>query len=65
QNVSAASTGLTDISFTLPKDEGRKAIDALDRGGPPRRRSRDAGRPAHHRSAAPRRTGEGAGSRGP
>ncbi|MCX4661176.1 aspartate kinase [Streptomyces sp. SID4919] len=30
QNVSAASTGLTDISFTLPKAEGRKAIDALD-----------------------------------
>jgi len=29
QNVSAASTGLTDISFTLPKAEGRKAIDAL------------------------------------
>ncbi|QLI99716.1 aspartate kinase [Streptomyces sp. NEAU-sy36] len=35
QNVSAASTGLTDISFTLPKSEGRKAIDALEksRGG--------------------------------
>ncbi|MFF2504101.1 aspartate kinase [Streptomyces sp. NPDC058067] len=31
QNVSAASTGLTDISFTLPKTEGRKAIDALER----------------------------------
>ncbi|MGP3924621.1 MULTISPECIES: aspartate kinase [unclassified Streptomyces] len=31
QNVSAASTGLTDISFTLPKNEGRKAIDALER----------------------------------
>ncbi|WP_406420625.1 aspartate kinase [Streptomyces sp. NBC_00873] len=31
QNVSAASTGLTDISFTLPKAEGRKAIDALER----------------------------------
>ncbi|MFC9243203.1 aspartate kinase [Streptomyces sp. NPDC057136] len=31
QNVSAASTGLTDISFTLPKSEGRKAIDALER----------------------------------
>ncbi|MER5489585.1 aspartate kinase [Streptomyces sp. LE64] len=30
QNVSAASTGLTDISFTLPKAEGRKAIDALE-----------------------------------
>ena len=29
QNVSAASTGLTDISFTLPKAEGHKAIDAL------------------------------------
>ncbi|MFJ9344421.1 aspartate kinase [Streptomyces sp. NPDC101733] len=31
QNVSAASTGLTDISFTLPKAEGHKAIDALER----------------------------------
>jgi len=31
QNVSAATTGLTDISFTLPKTEGRKAIDALER----------------------------------
>ncbi|RAJ61810.1 aspartate kinase [Streptomyces sp. Amel2xB2] len=31
QNVSAASTGLTDISFTLPKSEGRKAIAALEK----------------------------------
>ncbi|AVH57431.1 MULTISPECIES: aspartate kinase [Streptomyces] len=31
QNVSAASTGLTDISFTLPKTEGAKAIDALEK----------------------------------
>ncbi|MET7697056.1 aspartate kinase [Streptomyces sp. NPDC005485] len=31
QNVSAAATGLTDISFTLPKTEGRKAIDALEK----------------------------------
>ncbi|MFJ5549247.1 aspartate kinase [Streptomyces sp. NPDC093225] len=31
QNVSAASTGLTDISFTLPKTEGSKAIDALEK----------------------------------
>ncbi|GGN06642.1 aspartate kinase [Streptomyces fuscichromogenes] len=31
QNVSAAATGLTDISFTLPKTEGRRAIDALER----------------------------------
>ena len=30
QNVSAASTGLTDISFTLPKTEGHKAIAALE-----------------------------------
>jgi aspartate kinase len=29
QNVSAAATGLTDISFTLPKAEGHKAIEAL------------------------------------
>ncbi|KOV60313.1 aspartate kinase [Streptomyces sp. MMG1121] len=34
QNVSAASTGLTDISFTLPKTEGRRAIDALERNRP-------------------------------
>ncbi|QKW07437.1 aspartate kinase [Streptomyces sp. NA04227] len=31
QNVSAATTGLTDISFTLPKTEGRKAVDALEK----------------------------------
>ncbi|WP_438486849.1 aspartate kinase [Streptomyces sp. S186] len=31
QNVSAASTGLTDISFTLPKAEGRKAVAALEK----------------------------------
>ncbi|NSC22992.1 aspartate kinase [Streptomyces albus subsp. chlorinus] len=31
QNVSAASTGLTDISFTLPKTEGKKAIAALEK----------------------------------
>ncbi|MBB1245410.1 aspartate kinase [Streptomyces durbertensis] len=31
QNVSAASTGLTDISFTLPKTDGRKAISALEK----------------------------------
>ena len=31
QNVSAAATGLTDISFTAPKTEGRKAIEALER----------------------------------
>ncbi len=30
QNVSAASTGLTDISFTLPKTEGQKALAALE-----------------------------------
>jgi aspartate kinase len=29
QNVSAAATGLTDISFTLPKTDGQKAMDAL------------------------------------
>ena len=31
QNVSAAATGLTDISFTLPKAEGHKAMEALSR----------------------------------
>jgi aspartate kinase len=31
QNVSAATTALTDISFTLPKAEGRKAIEALEK----------------------------------
>jgi aspartate kinase len=29
QNVSAAATGLTDISFTLPKGEGEKVLTAL------------------------------------
>ncbi len=29
QNVSAAATGLTDISFTLPKTDGHKAMEAL------------------------------------
>ena len=31
QNVSAAATGLTDISFTLPKAEGEKAIAVLNK----------------------------------
>ncbi|CAG6395094.1 aspartate kinase [Streptomyces cocklensis] len=31
QNVSAATTALTDISFTLPKSEGHKAMEALTR----------------------------------
>ncbi len=30
QNVSAAATNRTDISFTLPKADGRKAMEALD-----------------------------------
>ncbi|TVL92223.1 aspartate kinase [Streptomyces sp. SAJ15] len=34
QNVSAASTGLTDISFTLPKTDGHKAMEALTRAQP-------------------------------
>src|SRR5699024_10233066 len=29
QNVSAAATGLTDISFTLPMDDGARVIEAL------------------------------------
>jgi aspartate kinase len=29
QNVSATATGLTDISFTLPKDDGTAAVEAL------------------------------------
>jgi aspartate kinase len=29
QNVSATETGLTDISFTLPKTDGRTAVEAL------------------------------------
>ena len=35
QNISAASTGLTDISFTLPKVEGEKVLAALraEQGG--------------------------------
>ncbi|CAB4532876.1 unannotated protein [freshwater metagenome] len=31
QNVSAAATGLTDISFTVPKAEGQKATSVLQR----------------------------------
>jgi len=31
QNVSAATTGRTDISFTLPRDDGSAALEALDR----------------------------------
>jgi len=31
QNVSAATTGRTDISFTLPKDDGKAALEALNR----------------------------------
>jgi aspartate kinase len=31
QNVSAAATALTDISFTLPKAEGHKAMEALSK----------------------------------
>ncbi|MEO3972442.1 aspartate kinase [Streptomyces sp. CAU 1734] len=31
QNVSAATTALTDISFTLPKTDGARAIDALEK----------------------------------
>jgi aspartate kinase len=31
QNVSAAATGLTDISFTLPKSHGAKAVGALNK----------------------------------
>jgi aspartate kinase len=31
QNISAAATGRTDISFTLPKTDGQTAMEALDR----------------------------------
>jgi aspartate kinase len=31
QNVSAAATGLTDVSFTLPKTDGRTAMTALEK----------------------------------
>ncbi|WP_328914405.1 MULTISPECIES: aspartate kinase [unclassified Streptomyces] len=34
QNVSAAATALTDISFTLPKAEGHKAMEALTKAQP-------------------------------
>ncbi|MGW3563755.1 aspartate kinase [Streptomyces sp. NPDC000941] len=34
QNVSAAATGLTDISFTLPKTDGHKAMGALTKSQP-------------------------------
>ncbi|MGH3328469.1 MAG: aspartate kinase [Streptomycetales bacterium] len=31
QNISAATTGRTDISFTLPKTDGQQAMNALDK----------------------------------
>jgi aspartate kinase len=31
QNVSAVATGLTDISFTLPRDDGQRAMSTLQR----------------------------------
>ncbi|MQY15035.1 Aspartokinase [Streptomyces sp. RB5] len=34
QNVSAAATGLTDISFTLPKTDGHRAMEALTKAQP-------------------------------
>ncbi len=34
QNTSAAATGLTDISFTLPKSDGATALNALERARP-------------------------------
>ncbi|MDT3395810.1 aspartate kinase [Streptomyces sp. B1866] len=34
QNVSAASTGLTDISFTLPMSDGHRAMEALTKAQP-------------------------------
>ncbi|SDQ18401.1 aspartate kinase [Quadrisphaera sp. DSM 44207] len=34
QNVSAAATGRTDVSFTLPKTEGQTAVQALSRVQP-------------------------------
>ena len=34
QNVSAASTGLTDVSFTLPKTDGTRAMQALEKVKP-------------------------------
>ena len=40
QNVSAATTGRTDISFTLPRDDGQAAMAALN-GDPARHRLRD------------------------
>ena len=56
QNVSTAATGLTDISFTLPKTEGRKAIDAAG-GGRGLGRVRLAAVRRHHRQALARRRG--------
>jgi aspartate kinase len=34
QNVSAAATGLTDVSFTLPKTDGQRALEALTKVQP-------------------------------
>ena len=41
QNISAATTGRTDISFTLPRDDGQAAMAAL-RGAAAGDRLRDA-----------------------
>ena len=37
QNVSAVATGLTDISFTLPRDDGQRAMSTLQRLQEPHR----------------------------
>lgn len=34
QNISAAATGLTDVSFTLPKTDGTRAMEALSKVRP-------------------------------
>jgi aspartate kinase len=34
QNISAAATGLTDVSFTLPKTDGTRAMEALTKVRP-------------------------------
>ena len=66
QNVSAAATGLTDISFTLPATDGQVAIEALTaragRGRVPlaavRRHDRQALARRRGHALAPGRLGE-------
>ena len=66
QNVSATDTGLTDISFTLPKTDGTAAVEALQRHpgrgrlrlDPVRRPDRQALAGRRRHALQPRRLGD-------